>query len=72
MTDAVKELLEKARVLGAAERASLVGELLATLDQPDTEIEAAWRVEVERRLDVAESDRQAAIPWAEARSRLGL
>lgn len=72
MTDAVKELLEKARSLGATERASLVGELLATLDEPDAGLEAVWRLEVERRLDLAEQDQQAAIPWAEARSRLGL
>lgn len=72
MTDATKELLEKARSLDAIERASLVGELLATLDAPDPGIEAAWRVEVERRLDVAERDQQEAISWAEARGRLGL
>ena len=72
MTDAVKELLEKARSLGPTERASLVGELLATLDESDADVEAAWRMEVERRMDVAERDQQAAIPWNEARSRLGL
>lgn len=72
MTDAVKELLERARSLGATERASLVGELLATLDEPDTQVEAAWRLEVERRLDLPEPDRQAAVPWAGARGRLGL
>ena len=72
MTDAVKELLEKARSLGATERASLVGELLATLDEPDSGLEAVWRLEVERRLDVAEREQLAAIAWAEARGRLGL
>ncbi len=72
MTDAIKEPLAKARSLAPAERASLVGELLATLDAPDAGIEAAWRDEVERRIDVAEREPSAAIPWVEARSRLGL
>jgi hypothetical protein len=49
-----------------------VGEPPATLDRPDSEIEAAGRVEVERRPDVAESDRQAVTSWAEAPSRLGV
>ena len=72
MTDAVKELLERARSLGATERASLVGELLATLDEPDTRVEAAWRLEVEQRLGLPEPDRQADVACAEARGRLGL
>ena len=72
MTDAAKELLAKAKDLAPADRASLVGELLATLDEPDASIEAAWRAEVERRIDVTETGTQAAIPWSQARRRMGL
>lgn len=72
MTETLRELLEKARGLAPTERASLVGELLATLDEPDAGVEAAWRQEVERRVDIIERDHPAAIPWNEARGRLGL
>ena len=66
MTDAVKELLEQAKGLAPADRAALVGELLATLDEPDVSIDAAWRDEVERRVDIAEGSAPAAIPWSQA------
>jgi Putative addiction module component len=65
MTESVKERLEKAKGLAPAERASLVGELLATLDEPDGNVESAWRIEVERRIDAATGEKaQAAIPSA--------
>ena len=64
--------MEKPKGLAPGERASLVGELLATLDEPDASIDMAWRDEVERRIDIADRTAESPVDWAEARGRLGL
>lgn len=53
MTQATRELLERALKLEPAERAVLVAELLASLDGDEPEdqaAEAAWADEIERRV----------------------
>lgn len=50
MTDAAKELSEKARKLSPAERVELVDDLLASLDEPDPQIDRLWAKEAEERL----------------------
>lgn len=52
MTQATRELLERALKLDPAERALLVAELLASLDgdEPEDQVEAAWAEEIERRV----------------------
>jgi len=65
------EILKDALALPTAARAALAGSLLESLDtQLDDDAEAAWAIEVNRR--VTELDRGAAetIPWAEVRRRL--
>lgn len=44
-------LLKDALALEAPKRAELVDELLASLDQPDKEIDALWAEEAESRID---------------------
>lgn len=44
-------LLNDALALEAPKRAELVDELLASLDQPDKEIDALWAEEAESRID---------------------
>ena len=56
MPDQVTELAERGRALRPEDRARLVELLLESLDEaPVAEIQAAWEVEIERRL--AEYDR---------------
>jgi putative addiction module component (TIGR02574 family) len=52
MTQATRELLERALKLDPAERAVLVAELVASLDgdEPEDQVEAAWADEIERRV----------------------
>ncbi len=68
MSQATDDLLQRAKALPPADRARLVGEILATLDEPD----AAWRDEVERRVDAADRGERSSTDWTEARRRLGL
>jgi putative addiction module component (TIGR02574 family) len=65
------EILKEALALPADVRAALADSLLGSLDtEVDEDAEAAWQIEIERR--VAELDSQAVspVPWAEVRSRL--
>ncbi len=54
MTQLAKKIAELARALPATERATLVDELLATLDQPDPAIDALWFKECEDRIAAIE------------------
>jgi hypothetical protein len=52
MTDRAQELLREALALGAEERADAAAELLASLDDPETDlsdVEAVWAAEIEKR-----------------------
>lgn len=52
MTQATRELLERALKLSLTERAELVAGLVASLDgdEPEDQVEAAWAAEIERRV----------------------
>jgi hypothetical protein len=47
-TDAEK-LFQQALTLAAHDRAELAAQLLASLDESETEVESAWAAEIERR-----------------------
>jgi putative addiction module component (TIGR02574 family) len=65
------EVLAAALALPLDERASLVRELIASLDgPPETDVEEAWAKEVERRLNDWRSGRTKSIPWREAEARI--
>ena len=53
MTSRTRELLRDALALPAEERADVAAELLASLEEPtpagETEVQAAWAREIERR-----------------------
>ncbi|MCO5171261.1 MAG: addiction module protein [Planctomycetes bacterium] len=52
MSQATRELLERALRLSPVERAELVAELVASLDgdEPEDLVESAWADEIERRV----------------------
>ncbi|MFZ1109645.1 MAG: addiction module protein [Rhodomicrobium sp.] len=60
MTDRIASLTKEAEQLPAPERIRLIEHLLASLDKPEPEIEAAWAEEAERRLDAYLSGETAA------------
>jgi putative addiction module component (TIGR02574 family) len=49
MTANAQKILDDALTLSATERADLAAELLASLDEEETEVEAAWATEIARR-----------------------
>ena len=49
MTANTQKILDDALTLSAAERAELAAELLASLDETEADVEAAWAAEIERR-----------------------
>jgi putative addiction module component (TIGR02574 family) len=50
MTDAYEEIVSAALALPPQARALLAEDLLASLDSSQAEIDEAWRVEIERRV----------------------
>lgn len=71
MTNAVRELYEKASRLSESDRAELAGLLLETLQQPpDPGVEEAWAQEIGRRLAEYRAGLLRTIPWQEVRAEL--
>jgi putative addiction module component (TIGR02574 family) len=71
MTKATETVLADALRLDAAARAEIAAELLASLDGPeDPEAEAAWALEIERRVADIEAGRVELEPWDHVKRRL--
>jgi putative addiction module component (TIGR02574 family) len=69
MTEAAKELSAKARKLSPAERLELVDDLLASLDEPDAQIDRLWAKEAEERLAAYRRGEIKAVPLQEVLAR---
>jgi putative addiction module component (TIGR02574 family) len=65
MSDPVDELSRKALALPPEERVRLAEELLATVQEVDPEVEAAWDEEIKRRISEIDSGTAKLIPAAE-------
>ena len=65
MSTLIEELSQKARSLPPQERVRLAEELLATVQEIDTEVEAAWDEEIRRRIAEIENGTAKLIPAAE-------
>ena len=66
-----KKVLEEALRLPPEARAAVASSLIESLDtEVDPDAEAAWAVEIERRLKEIDSGAVKLIPWAEARKRI--
>ena len=60
-----KEIRNRAMELPVLEKARLVDELLSSLDQPDEEIDALWRKEIEDRIKAYQAGKLQSVPLAE-------
>ncbi|MGH9318465.1 MAG: addiction module protein [Vicinamibacteria bacterium] len=68
MSPKAEKILEEALDLPDSARADLAAALLDSLDlEMDEEVEAAWSVEILRRIQEVESGAVKPIPWDEAR-----
>ena len=67
MTEAARDLFERAKALPPAERAALADALYATLEEPASDEDlAAERAELERRILDVEEGRVKPVPFDEA------
>ncbi len=71
MTAKVEKLLEEALKLPQGTRATLAGRLILSLDEEDdTDVEAAWAAEIDRRLEDFDASRAKALPWVKVRRNI--
>ncbi len=71
MSPSAKELLEQALHLDEADRASLAGALIESLDgPPDEGVQDAWEDEIRRRVEAIDTGAVETIPWSTVRARL--
>lgn len=69
MATDTQQILKEALGLPAIERASLADHLLSSLDQPDEQIDALWRKEVEDRINAYHSGKIRAVSLEEVLSK---
>ena len=71
MSKVAQSVLADALRLEPETRAELAAELLASLDGPaDPDAEAAWDVEIERRVAAIEAGTLRLEPWADVKRRI--
>ena len=71
MNQETKKLLLEALQLPPEARAALAGQLIESLDaEVDEGAEAAWSLEIARRLAELETGKVKSVPWAEARRQI--
>ena len=71
MTDSARAILAEALRLDLDVRAEIAAELLGSLDgPPDPDAEAAWNVEIERRVAPIEAGTVQIEPWEDVRRRI--
>lgn len=75
MHDPIADLSARAKALPPEDRARLAEELLASLDPRDSDVEAAWGVEIRRRVEEVERGAVELVPadqvFASVRRALG-
>jgi Putative addiction module component len=72
MTERAQELLREALTLAAEERADVAAELLASLDDPETDlsdVEAVWAAEIEKRARRVMASESRGVSWEDVRRR---
>ena len=72
MTDRAQALLREALTLAAEERADVAAELLASLDDPETDlsdVEAVWAAEIEKRARRVMAGESRGVSWEDVRRR---
>jgi putative addiction module component (TIGR02574 family) len=70
-TVTIEAVIAQALQMSAEDRALIAERLLSSLDaEVDPDAEAAWREEVQRRIEEIESGKVECISWEETRRRL--
>jgi putative addiction module component (TIGR02574 family) len=66
MTPEASRLLEEALHLNVDDRARMAAELLASLDEEQEDVRAAWAAEITRRLSEADAEPEGDEDWRTA------
>jgi putative addiction module component (TIGR02574 family) len=65
------EVYKQALDLDERDRATLAGLLIESLEEePDNDLEAAWKAEVQRRIEKIDSGDVEMIPWEDVKARV--
>jgi len=65
------EVLKQALSLDEADRATVAGALIESLEGPvDPDAEEAWSHEIRRRVEALDAGSVKTVPWSEVRERL--
>lgn len=71
MARSVVELFDEASQLDEPDRATLAGLLLESLEQePNPDVEGAWKLEIARRIEGLDSGLAPLVPWEEVKAKL--
>ena len=71
MSGEARKLLKAALKLSSKERAAFAGSLLMSLDRKvDKDAEAAWELEIARRVSDLDAGKAKRVPWSEVRKKL--
>jgi putative addiction module component (TIGR02574 family) len=71
MSDAARKLLQDVLALPEDERLALASEIIASVDGPrDSDWDATWLAELDRRVDAAKTRGETGSDWTEVRSRI--
>jgi putative addiction module component (TIGR02574 family) len=71
MERSLNELFQQAAQLPERDRATLAGLLIETLDPlSESDVEAAWSAEIERRVAEIDAGTVELIPWEDVRAEL--
>lgn len=66
MTTNAQRLFQEALTLGVNDRAELAAQLLATLEETEAGVEAAWAAEIDRRASEARQNPDDDMDWRTA------
>ena len=70
MTPEVSKLLEQALTLSVEEQEALADSLISNLGgKLDEGVEAAWRAEIEKRIQALDSGGAKTVPWDQVKKR---
>lgn len=69
MSTNAQQILKEVLTLPLKDRATLVGNILASLDQPDEKIDLLWRKEIDDRIAAYRAGNIRAVPLEEVLSK---
>ncbi len=69
MATSAQEILKEVLTLPLKDRATLVDDILASLDRPDEQIDRLWRKEIDDRIAAYHAGKIRAVPLEEVMSK---